>query len=185
MHGMDWQLYSSQGDRKYLTEPEFRRFLSAVTSLPPEQRAFARLIAYTGCRISEGLGLRRAGIGLGAVILPTLKRRRRMFRLVPVPQSLIADLRAVPTHPDAPDAVWTVNRSTAYRWIKRAMALARIEGIHASPRGLRHALGLRAASASIPQGLLQRWFGHATPTTTAIYINAVGVEDRALIARTW
>jgi integrase/recombinase XerD len=39
--------------------------------------------------------------------------------------------------------------------------------------------------AGIPLNLLQRWLGHAQLTTTAIYANAVGPEERTIAARMW
>lgn len=185
MHTKDWQLYSSIGERKYLTDEEFRRFLSMSSRLAVDRRAFVRLIAYSGCRLSEALGVRRSGIGMGAVILPTLKRRRLVFRSVPIPDALIADLQSIPVLPESPEALWTINRSTAYRWVRSVMEAAGIQGIHASARGLRHAFGLRGSAAGLPQGVLQRLYGHATPATTSTYIEAVGGELRSLASRTW
>lgn len=185
MYQTNGQLYDDEGARKYLTDEEFQRLIAFSARLAADRRAFTRLVAYTGCRISEGLALRRSGVCLGSIILPTLKRRRRLFRRVPVPDALIADLQAVPINPDHPDLVWKVNRSTAYRWVQFAMQAVRIEGIHACPRGLRHAFGVRGGTRKIPQGKLQQLFGHALPTTTAIYMDAVDEELRAMVARTW
>jgi site-specific recombinase XerD len=58
------------------------------------------------------------------------------------------------------------------------MQEARLDGPHASPKGLRHGFGVAAVSAGIPLNLVQKWLGHAQLTTTAIYANAVGAEDR-------
>jgi site-specific recombinase XerD len=42
-----------------------------------------------------------------------------------------------------------------------------------------------AIQAGIPLNLLQRWLGHAQLTTTAIYANAVGPEERNIASRMW
>ena len=42
----------------------------------------------------------------------------------------------------------------------------------ACPKGLRHGFGIRAAGYNVPTNLIQRWMGHASPTTTAIYLDA-------------
>jgi integrase/recombinase XerD len=65
------------------------------------------------------------------------------------------------------------------------MDAAGIQGYHASPKGLRHGFGVAAVQASIPLNLVQRWLGHAQLTTTAIYAEAVGKEERDIAARMW
>ena len=42
-----------------------------------------------------------------------------------------------------------------------------------------------AIQADVPLSLVQRWLGHADLATTAIYVDAVGGEERALAARMW
>ena len=37
----------------------------------------------------------------------------------------------------------------------------------------------------VPQNLVQRWLGHASATTTAIYLDAVGIEEREFAERMW
>ena len=47
------------------------------------------------------------------------------------------------------------------------------------------ALGVAAVSAGIPLNLVQKWLGHAQLTTTAIYANAVGAEEKTIAQRMW
>jgi len=42
-----------------------------------------------------------------------------------------------------------------------------------------------AAGYNILTGLIRRWLGHASPTTTAIYLDAGGIEERRFAARMW
>ena len=58
-------------------------------------------------------------------------------------------------------------------------------GIHATPKGLRHGFGLHAIRSGVPINLVQRWLGHASMTTTAIYLQAMGTEEREIAARMW
>ena len=60
-----------------------------------------------------------------------------------------------------------------------------VKGPQAIPKGLRHGFGVAPIQAGIPLNLLQRWLGHAQLTTTAIYANAVGPEERNIAARMW
>jgi integrase/recombinase XerD len=113
----------------------------------------------------------------------TLKRRRTIFRAVPVPQATVDMLRALA--PDATGRFWSMHRVTAWRVVKAAMHRAGIVGPMACPKGLRHGFGMRAAGHNVPTNLIQRWMGHASPTATAIYLNAVGIEERQFASRMW
>jgi integrase/recombinase XerD len=85
---------------------------------------------------------------------------------------------------DATDGVWSVHRVTAWRVVKAAMHRAGITGSMASRNGLRHGFGIRAAGQNVLTNLIQRWMGHACPTT-AIYLDAVSVEERQFASRMW
>jgi site-specific recombinase XerD len=59
------------------------------------------------------------------------------------------------------------------------------DGVHSSPKGLRHGFGVAAVKNGIALNMAQRWLGHAHITTTAIYADAVGEEEHAIAARMW
>ena len=65
------------------------------------------------------------------------------------------------------------------------MAQAGISGAHASPKGLRHAFGVKASADTRNPRLVQKWLGHRSIETTAIYMDAVGDEERELASRMW
>ena len=92
-------MFDPLGGRKYLNDNERRAYLAAVRAETDEaRRAFLETLFYTGCRISEGLNLLagRVDILAKAVVFETLKRRRRgIFRLVPIPESLSVTLGAI------------------------------------------------------------------------------------------
>lgn len=182
----DWALYDAQGVRKYLTAEEGQRFIASAAGMCPRIHAFCLLLAYTGCRISEALALTRNHLDAetGRVRFRTLKRRKLVFRHVPVPPALIATLLQLPCAGE--DArLWSWSRQTAYEKVKLTMRRAGIEGIHACPKGLRHRFAILAASRGVPEPLIQRWMGHARPQTTAIYAQAVGREEQAYAERLW
>jgi site-specific recombinase XerD len=62
---------------------------------------------------------------------------------------------------------------------------AGIEGSQASPQGLWHGFGVVCIEKGIPLNLVQRWLGHAQLSTTAIYADAVGEEERGIAAKLW
>lgn len=74
---------------------------------------------------------------------------------------------------------------TAYRKIKAAMHEAGIDGIRATPKGLRHAFGIVANQRGIQLNMVAKWLGHADIKTTAIYCDAVGFEERTVASRLW
>ena len=67
---------------------------------------------------------------------------------------------------------------TGWRAVHGVMEAAGLDGPQASPKGLRHGFGVAAVSAGIPLNLVQKWLGHAQLTTTAIYADAVGAEEK-------
>lgn len=180
-----WQVHDTSGHRKYLTADETRRFLLQADRLAADLRALCYVLAYSGCRVSEALDLsdHRLDPERGVLTLRTLKRRHVRFRTVPIPPALMDLLLALPPAPDG--KFWRMHRTTAWRHVRRTMALAGITGPMGSPKGLRHGLGLRAAACGVPPSLIAKWLGHASLTTTAIYLDAVGLEERAFAERMW
>lgn len=180
-----WQVYDDTGHRKYLSEDERRHFLQAAERLPLAGRTLCRTLALTGCRISEALTLARHQLDgeRCALTFKTLKQRRVIHRTVPIPEDLAAQLQALPACDD--ERFWTMHRASAWRLVKATMDMAGIVGPMACCKGLRHGFGMHAASCNVPPNLIQRWMGHSSGTTTAIYLDAVGVEEREFARRMW
>jgi len=181
----DWQVYDLEGRRKYVTETERSRFLATADNLAPRIRTLCYVLAYTGCRVSEALSLKRNHIEEDrmVIVFRTLKARRVRFRAVHVPRHVIQMLLALPDTEDG--RLLPQHRATAYRQVKQVMTQAKVHGMQTSPKGLRHGYGMLAASRSVPLNLLQRWMGHASGTTTAVYLDAVGAEERRFAERMW
>jgi uncharacterized protein (DUF736 family) len=59
------------------------------------------------------------------------------------------------------------------------------DGPHMTPKGLRHSFGIHAIRSGVPLNLVKRWLGHASMTTTEIYLDAMGDEEREIAARMW
>lgn len=173
------------GHRKYVNEAERNKFLSVVYHMPERPRALLMFLTYSGCRISEALMLQEEHLSLedGMVTLKTLKRRRVVYRRVPVPVDIIRMLLDMGVCENG--RFWDCNRVTAWRWVRNAMTQAGVRGPMGTCKGLRHAFGIRAASRNVPPNLIQRWMGHASQTTTAIYLDAVGPEERRFAERMW
>jgi integrase/recombinase XerD len=182
-------LWSSIGGRKYLNAAERRRFGEAVRRVSLEERLFCLVLMWSGARISEVLALtpNSFDVETGLVTLETLKRRRRgIVRQVPLPPAVLHELDRffAPRGSQADRRLWLWSRTTAWRRVKNVMAMAGITGGPAMPKGLRHGFGV-AAFQSIPPHLVQRWLGHASMRTTAIYGDVSGPEERDFAARMW
>lgn len=190
---MSWSLYDEAGHRKYLTDAERQAFMRAAKRCEPDVFTFCWVLKETGCRLSEALALTidRIDFEAGVIIFWTLKKRAKgSHRAVPVSRQLLDKLERVHDlharqHKREKGRLWPWCRMTGYRRVKEVMERAGIEGPHATPKGLRHGFGVAALERGVPLNMLQKWLGHADMATTAIYGNAVGVEERHIAERLW
>ena len=180
-------LFDDNGGRKYLCAAELPRFLLAARSTDDATRLLCNVLALTGCRISEALALTPARLDAetGRVVFRTLKRRKTVFRAVPVPRALMAELCALAKDMQPADPLWRWSRQKAWRRIKAVMEGAGIAGPQAMPKGLRHGFGVANAEENVPMATTQKWLGHTNLETTAIYQQAVGREESAFARRLW
>jgi len=184
-------LFDRRGQRKYLTVVERRLWLRAAQKMPLRSRLFLQTLAYSGARISEVLSLVPVSFdeSEGVVIVECLKKRSRgIYRAIPLPGTLVKEVMAL-TAPDgtpllAEQRIWNCSRTTAWKWVKQAMALAKLAGPKASPKGLRHSFGVNSLRSS-PITLVKKWLGHSRLSTTEIYVGAIGPEEREIAARIW
>jgi integrase/recombinase XerD len=192
--GAEAGLYGPRGERKYLNREERSRFLRSAEELDADRCLFALVLAWTGGRVSEVLALTPASfqIDTGIVVITTLKRRKLVVREVPIPPKLMARLdryfglrRLQRGERSARQRLWPWHRVTAWRLVKHVMLLAQVAGRQACPRGLRHGFGVGALQSGVPLHLIQRWMGHARLSTTAIYMNVCGPEERDFAERFW
>ena len=188
-------IYDHAGRRKYLTIKERQAFIEATQRLRPEVQTFCLALAYTGARISEILALTPECIDTeaGIIIIESLKKRRRgVFRAVPVPGYFLRQLEAI-HHLSATQSnptqrikrIWPWSRTTAWARIKKVMLSIGAAPGHSMPKALRHAFGVGAIQKNVPLNIVQKWMGHSRISTTAIYADATGDEERALAKRMW
>lgn len=187
---MSWTMFNFDGQRKYLTQSETMRFLKEARRDDQSVHLFCWVMAVTGCRISEALALTPGNFDFEAkiIVFESLKKRRRqVYRSIPVPHALLHALRALVKREriDTQERLWHWSRMTGYRRVREVMERARLDGPQASPKGLRHGFGVSAIQSGVPLNLVQRWLGHADMKTTAIYTSAIGPEERDIAARMW
>lgn len=188
-------IYDSKGNRKYLTIKERQAFLRVAVEDKPEVHTFCVTLASTGARISEVLALSPQSFDIAdqtARIECLKKRQRGIYRAVPVPLgllSLLNDVHCIRRTQQQSDSnrqrIWPWCRTTAWKHVKTIMVEAGIEGSHANPKGLRHSFGVTALQKEVPLNMVRKWLGHARLSTTAIYADAVGDEERLIAKRWW
>ncbi len=181
-------LYTSNGQRKYLNSNERQRFYESTKLLRLDKKLFCQLLYFTGARISEVYNLTGLSVDFSnkAIVLETLKRRSKgVYREVPIPDCLIADLQ---TYTNAMDdetvRLWAFSLRTAARYVKDVMDMSGITGQQSSAKGLRHGFAVYAISKA-PITLVKKWLGHSKLETTEIYLNVIGVEEREIAKRLW
>ncbi len=185
------ELFTQDGQRKYLNETERNQFLLASKDFPADIQTFCHVLALTGCRVSEALEMTAKGVDQseGCLIFRSLKKRNQThYRAVPVPPALFEQLNLahnLRSQRPQQQPLWAYSRTTAWRHIKAVMKRADIEDAQASPKGLRHSFGVLAVVKGVPLNLLQRWLGHADITTTAIYAEALGKEEKIIAEKMW
>lgn len=183
---MTQSLFDRNGVRKYLTARERLAFVYAASNESAAISTFCLTLAFTGARISEVLALTAGRIDAAdeAIIFETLKqRKRRIFRAVPVPRTLIPLLTMYGVGKEG--RLWPWGRTNGWKVVKTVMRKAGIAENQCKPKALRHAFAVEAGQKSIPLNIVQRWLGHARIETTAIYASAIGDEERNLARRAW
>lgn len=193
---MSLELVNSQGKRKYLTAAETEKFLQAAQEQERgEVRTLCLVLAYTGCRITEALELTAGRVDLHSktLVFRTLKQRDpNRFRAVPVPDQVMDALELVHAirkkqrkGAGKSAMLWDWKRTQAYNHVKQVFIEADITGLHATPKGLRHGFGVRMATKTRHPRMVQKWLGHRSLDTTAIYMDAQGEEERELMLTAW
>src|SRR5215207_7426708 len=154
------QLFDAEGRRLYVTEEERRAFVAAAAKAPREVRTFCGVLHATGCRISEALALTAQQIDLSGrvVVFESLKKRKRgVFRAVPVPPDLLDTLDMVHGLREAQRRVqtkvllWPWSRMTAFRRVQEVIAAAGIpDGPTPVPRACGTASACRLSAGALP-----------------------------------
>ncbi|MFH1485657.1 MAG: site-specific integrase [Chloroflexota bacterium] len=162
--------------------PEYleRDEVEGVARCAPHMRAGLIILEMwrAGLRISEAVALEVSDIHLDEVS-PTLRVRKGKGNRP----------RVVPVHPELAGALRTTmdfggkkrgrlvecHRSTAWTWVKKAVASAIERGYLApdrlvTPHTFRHSAARHWLANGIPINVVQRWLGHKRLQTTLIYL---------------
>lgn len=196
------RLFSEEGERLYLNKDERIRFLVSAQEENRDDRLFCSVLHYTGCRPSEVLELTPARIYLTdkQIQIRSLKKRKfdrqgnkksnkEQYRLVPVPDKLIDELDLVfdlrylaKIGKDQKTRLWGMDRTTAWRMVKRVMQRAGITGKQATTKGLRHGFGIAMLEGErpVPITVLRDLMGHSDSKITEIRVLCISVRKYTL-----
>lgn len=181
------------------TPAELKALLDAIpkTALGARDTALILLLADSGARISEALGIRSAAVDFSsntAVVMGKGRKERRIVFGSTTRKALLAWLR-FRGEPRPDDALFCdcfgrqLTRNAVRIRLKRLTQKAGIAADHLSAHALRHAFAVNFLKGGGEVASLQRLLGHSTPAMSLRYCNmteedamerarAVGVLDR-------
>lgn len=184
----------------FLTEPELEALLAApdpATWTGRRDRVLFGLVAQTGLRASELVGLRCTDIHLGTGAHVSCLGKGRKARITPLTAGMVAGLRVwlderagQPADPLFPTRVGTALSRDALehrlaKYVRLASGSRQSLGqktitLHV----LRHTAAMRLLRAGVDIAVIALWLGHEQVETTQVYLHAdLDLKERAL-ART-
>lgn len=182
-----------------LSREEVRALLACVRT--SHNRAFLSTVYACGLRLQEALHLEVSDIDSGRMMLHVHRGKGAKDRLVPLPHSTLATLRAhwrTHRHPQllfpalgrngkaAPGATTPMAISSVQGALRRAKRQARIAKRAVSIHTLRHAYATHLLEEGVNLRVIQRHMGHSSLESTMVYLHLThkGQEDAyALIDR--
>ncbi len=180
MRRVQWKPSRVRKLPRYLEEEDIKKMLAVPCRMDATVRSqlLLEVLWWTGCRISEIMGLTVDKLGVGSL---TVYGKGAKERTVPCGQGVIDRLRA---QANAEGKVFTYSKSTARLDLKRLARAAGVEG-RITPHLIRHSLAtalLEGGKFSIRE--VQEWLGHASLTTTQIYthVKAAALSSKALVS---
>lgn len=159
----------------WMTVQELMRFVAAADNEPTRERLAWKLLAHTGMRPGELLGLRIEDVRLsdGVIIVRNTKSRRD--RALPLPDALLGDFqRQIGERPNSEYVLgdskkW--DRKGMYAAFHRFLKCAGFDGRGFTPYVLRHTFGTLLASTE-PVHVVKEAMGHNYLGTTERYLHA-------------
>jgi integrase/recombinase XerD len=181
----------------YLSEDEVDALLAApdrTTWTGRRDHALLLLAVQTGLRASELTGLRCDDVRLGAAAHVTCQGKGRKNRVTPLTRATSATMRVwlkerqgSPAEPLFPTSTGRrLSRDALEHRLAKYVAIATpdapmLDSKRVTMHVLRHTAAIRLLHAGIDTSVIALWLGHASPTTTQIYLDAdLELKQRAL-----
>ena len=171
---------------RILSERDVLNLLAAAEGTVQGERntALLNLLYYTGCRVSEALGLQWRDLRMEPPVhVATIHGKGGRTRHVGLPPVCVQSLQRI--RPDRAEPDGPVFRTRTGRAMSRheagkmVRAAARRAGIElpVSPHWLRHAHATHALDRGAPAHLVQATLGHASLVTTSRYVHVAAGES--------
>jgi molybdate transport system regulatory protein len=189
----------------HFTEDELKRLTEAFYSYYEEdekkgnkKRAMHRakhllfflFLRFTGARIGEiqlidesrDIDLRLSQVHLVSLKKFSKRKKGKMKRTVPVPESLINEyLRLIKIYPEIEGKVFKIPQSVFFRVFRKICEIANIPKNLAHPHTLRHTRAIELLRAQVPVTIVQQILGHSSLSTTAMYLKFSASEVRMVM----
>jgi len=171
--------FTERKRQRFLSAEEFRMLFSKIDELErlkvigTYQAAAIRLLALTGCRLSEILTLKWTSVDFinNRLLLENHKTDRKGAKAIPLNGAAKNILQKVPRIEDNEHVIvgknnegHIVNLQKPWKRVREAAGLENVR-LH----DLRHSFASAAASAGIPLQIIGGMLGHSSPQTTARY----------------
>lgn len=190
--------------KHYVDKTEVDRALDGLEA-DGKQRpaALLRFLWLTGARVSEALAVRPCDLDFRShvVVVPTLKRRQRQVRSMPLPEAFVAELAMLAMHEgigrEARLFPWS--RHHAFVLVRDALVAAGVEHRpgtrvkggpgrrrgtgRAHPHAVRHGHAIHALRHGASLDIVARALGHASVATTSEYLKATAEDVRLFYDR--
>lgn len=188
------------GERKYLNREEREAFFKATLLEEAHVKYYCQLLYYTGCRLSEALEVtpERFDYAEKGVVFRTLKQGTDKegnpiirYRFNELPETYLNEIQGIygilrkQGSKAGALPLWDYTDRTARTYVKQVMAKAGITGKKATPRGLRHSMGVILALNKVPANTIKNVLGHAAIKNTLIYLEIIDDERRELVSQVW
>jgi len=154
----------------HVTQPEASRLIAAAPT--EETRLKLKVLWYTGCRVSELLGIRVNDLdhGKSFIKLRRLKRRKDFVQDVPIPPELMNELRLFVRAKQRRGRIFDGDRVSAFR-MTQALGL-RVLGHPVTPKHFRHGRAYHLVTIKgVHPIIASRALGHASMSSILSYVH--------------
>jgi len=147
------------------------------------------LLRFSGCRISEAIAVddtRDVDFRNGDVVLPTLKRhgksKGKVKRTDPLSANVFAEWgKLLAQFPELRGKLFKLHHSTVFLTFQKLAEKAGLASELRHPHILRHTKAIELLRAGVSLTIVQQLLGHATISTTAVYLRFSGVEIKQIL----
>jgi len=163
---------------KYFDKKEIRERINKIEK--PEHRILFEFLWRTGCRVSEIINIRKRDLDFDNNIINIrwLKRRKFLYRKIPLHSSLKNILFMFVDHLKADDKLFDYSRQWIYMLCDKY-------GL-GHPHKLRHSFAvnfLRESNDPASLVILKQILGHSNVSTTMIYLEIVPIHQAKALER--